>query len=175
MQDRLSQFIIILLLTVLTTSLRSSERQKTYCNPMNLDYAYGEIPDFYLDVKHRSTADPVIALFKGNYFLFSTNQYGYWYSSDLYNWKFIPRRFLKPYHKVYDELCAPAAMVVDDALLLLGSTHEKNFPILKSTNPITDSWTEAVDPFQIAAWDPAFFLDEDHHLYLYWGSSNAFP
>jgi xylan 1,4-beta-xylosidase len=175
MQDRVSQFIIILLLSVLTTSLRSSERQKTYCNPMNLDYAYGEIPDFYLDVKHRSTADPVIALFKGNYFLFSTNQYGYWYSSDLYDWKFIPRRFLKAHHKVYDELCAPTAIVVDDALLLLGSTHEKNFPIWKSTNPTTDFWTEAVDPFQIAAWDPAFFLDDDHRLYLYWGSSNEYP
>jgi xylan 1,4-beta-xylosidase len=175
MQDRVSQFIIILLLTVLTTSLRSSERQKTYCNPMNLDYAYGEIPDFYLDVKHRSTADPVIALFKGNYFLFSTNQYGYWYSSDLYHWKFIPRRFLKSYHKVYDELCAPAAIAIDDALFLLGSTHEKNFPIWKSMNPTIDSWTAAIEPFQIAAWDPAFFLDDDHRLYLYWGSSNEYP
>jgi xylan 1,4-beta-xylosidase len=174
MQDRISQFVISILLTLLATSVRSSDRQNTYCNPMNLDYAYGEIPDFY-DVKHRSTADPVIVLFKGNYFLFSTNQYGYWHSSDLFTWKFIPRRFLKPYHKVYDELCAPAAIAIDGALLLLGSTHEKNFPIWKSTNPTTDSWTEAVDPFQIAAWDPAFFLDDDRRLYLYWGSSNEFP
>ncbi|HEX9654920.1 MAG TPA: family 43 glycosylhydrolase, partial [bacterium] len=132
-------------------------------------------PNFTEWGKHRTTADPVIVLFKDNYFLFSTNQYGYWWSSDLSDWKFIPRKFLKPYHKVYDELCAPAAVAVGDTLLLIGSTHTKTFPLWMSTNPTIDSWTEAVDSFQVGAWDPAFFLDDDGRLYLYWGSSNTYP
>jgi hypothetical protein len=62
-----------------------------------------------------------------------------------------------------------------DTLFVFGSTHEKNFPIWMSTNPKANEWKEAVEPFQIGAWDPAFFLDDDGKLYLYWGSSNEFP
>ena len=37
--------------------------QKTYCNPLNLDYGYCPIPNFTISGKHRATADPVIVLF----------------------------------------------------------------------------------------------------------------
>ncbi|MBC6605409.1 family 43 glycosylhydrolase [Hymenobacter sp. BT188] len=153
----------------------ASPGQRTYCNPLNLDYGYTPIPDFAVSGKHRATADPVITLYKGDYYLFSTNQWGYWHSKDLYSWKFVSRSFLKPHHKVYDDLCAPAVFVMGDTLLVFGSTHEKNFPIWMSTNPKVNEWKEAVEPFQIGAWDPAFFLDDDGKLYLYWGSSNEFP
>src|SRR5215204_497747 len=149
--------------------------QSTYCNPLNLDYAYCPIPNFIKNGKHRTTADPLIVRFKDNYYLFSTNQWGYWWSSDMLRWNFVPRKFLRPEHKVFDELCAPAAWVMDDALYLIGSTHTREFPIWSSKTPATDSWTEAVEKFQGAAWDPAFFLDDDGRLYLYWGSSNTFP
>jgi hypothetical protein len=150
-------------------------QQKTFCNPMNLDYAYCPIPNFTEWGKHRATADPVIVNFKGDYYLFSTNQWGYWWSPDLYNWHFVHRSFLKPYHKVYDDLCAPAAIALGDTLLLLGSTQDKTFPIWMSTNPKKDEWKELVDSLQVGAWDPAFFLDDDNRLYLYWGSSNEYP
>src|SRR5688572_2132137 len=149
--------------------------QTTYCNPINIDYAYCPIEPFVQQGKHRTTADPVIVPFKGDYYLFSTNQWGYWWSEDLLNWTFVPRKFLKPQHKVWDELCAPAVWAMDDALYVIGSTHTKEFPIWKSTNPRTDAWTEAVEAFQGAAWDPAFFPDDDGKLYLYYGSSNTFP
>ncbi|MCI0448068.1 family 43 glycosylhydrolase, partial [bacterium] len=142
---------------------------------MNIDYGYNAIPNFTEQGKHRTTADPIIVLFKENYYLFSTNQYGYWWGPDLLNWNFVPRRFLKPYHKVYDELCAPAAVALGDTLLLIGSTHTKTFPLWMSTNPTIDSWTEAVDSFQVGAWDPAFFVDHDGKLFIYWGSSNTYP
>jgi xylan 1,4-beta-xylosidase len=90
-------------------------------------------------------------------------------------WNFVPRKFLKPQHKVYDELCAPAAWVMDDRLYVIGSTHTKEFPIWVSDNPRTDDWKEAVPAFEGAAWDPAFFVDDDNRLYCYYGSSNAFP
>jgi hypothetical protein len=148
---------------------------KTYCNPINIDYGYTPIPNFSEMGRHRATADPVITLFKGKYYLFSTNQWGYWWSDDMLDWRFMPRKFLKPWHKVYDELCAPATLTLGDTLLVIGSTYTKNFPLWMSTDPTRDTWTEAVDSFQVGAWDPAFFADDDGRVYIYFGSSNVYP
>ena len=152
-----------------------AQKQTTYCNPINLDYGYGAIPNFTEWGKHRATADPVITMYKGDYYLFSTNQYGYWWSKDMYHWNFNPRLFLKPYHHVYDELCAPAVVVMSDTMLVFGSTYSSNFPIWMSTNPKGNVWKEAVDSFKIGGWDPDFFLDDDGRLYMYNGSSNLYP
>jgi xylan 1,4-beta-xylosidase len=170
MRNPISCLCLLLLLHVSCMA-----QQKTYCNPINLDYGYCPIPNFAEQGKHRATADPVITVFKGNYYLFSTNQWGYWWSPDMLKWNFVPRKFLKPWHKVYDELCAPAILVLGDTLLVIGSTHEKNFPLWMSKNPQKDEWKEAVDSFEVGAWDPAFFADDDKRLYLYWGSSNFYP
>ena len=37
----------------------------------------------------------------------------------------LPRKFLKPYHHVYDELCAPAVCAMGDTLLVIGSTYTR--------------------------------------------------
>jgi beta-xylosidase len=153
----------------------SSAQQKTFCNPINIDYGYTPIPNFSEQGRHRATADPVITLFKGNYYLFSTNQWGYWFSSDMLNWKFVPRKFLKPYHHVYDELCAPAVLATKDTLFVLGSTYTLDFPLWMSTNPTVDDWKEAVDSFKVGAWDPCLFVDDDNRMYIYFGSSNTYP
>ncbi|AJW62138.1 F5/8 type C domain protein [Elizabethkingia miricola] len=154
----------------------ANAQQKTYANPVNVDYGYTPIPNFATQGKHRATADPVIVTFKGKYFIFSTNQWGYWWSNDMLNWKFVSRKFLLPQHKVYDELCAPAVFVMKDAMYVIGSTHNPDFPIWKSTDPTKDNWEIAVKEFKVGAWDPAFHYDEDtDKLYLYWGSSNAYP
>ena len=159
----------------LVTTRTAPAAQSTYCNPLNIDYGYCPIPNFVQSGKHRTTADPVIVPFRGDYYLFSTNQWGYWWSPDMVRWNFVPRKFLLPQHNVYDELCAPAAWVMDDALYVIGSTHTKEFPIWASTNPRKDDWRQAVSAFEGAAWDPAFFVDDDGRLYCYWGSSNTLP
>jgi len=156
-------------------SIQSAKAQKTFCNPMNLDYGFTPIPNFSEQGRHRATADPVISYFKGKYYLFSTNQWGYWWSDDLMKWNFISRKFLQPYHKVYDELCAPATLTLGDSLLVIGSTYAKDFTLWYSQNPTTDSWKEAVHAFTAGAWDPAFFEDDDKRVYLYHGSSNLYP
>ncbi|UOR07323.1 family 43 glycosylhydrolase [Hymenobacter aerilatus] len=162
-------------LMALPTAAQPTGPTATYCNPLNLDYGYTPIPNFATSGRHRATADPVITLYKGDYYLFSTNQWGYWHSPDLYHWTFVKRSFLKPYHTVYDDLCAPAVAVVGDTLLVLGSAAQKNFQLWMSTDPKHDTWKEAVDPFPVVAWDPDLFLDTDGKLYLYWGSSNLYP
>lgn len=156
-------------------SIALPNRQATYCNPINIDYGYCPIPNFVQNGKHRATADPIISVYKDKYFMFSTNQWGYWWSSDMKDWNFVPRKFLRPWNNVYDELCAPASVVLGDSLLVIGSTYEKNFSLWYSTNPTKDDWHVAVDSFKVGAWDPGFFLDDDNRLYIYHGSSNVYP
>lgn len=172
---RKRSLILLMVLCGLSLSSVSQARQLTYCNPINLDYGYTPIPNFSTQGKHRATADPVIVTFKGDYYLFSTNQWGYWWSSDLYNWNFVSRSFLRPEHKVYDDLCAPSVWVQGDSMFVFGSTYERNFPIWQSTNPKGNEWTEAVQNFDIGGWDPAHFVDDDARLFMYNGSSNVYP
>ncbi len=150
-------------------------QQKTYCNPVNIDYGYSPIPNFSEWGRHRATADPVIVNYKGDFYLFSTNQWGYWWSNDMLNWKFISRKFLRPWNAGYDELCAPAVGIIGDTMIVFGSTYTRNFSIWMSTNPKANEWKPLVDSFDIGGWDPAFFTDDDGRLYMYNGSSNHFP
>ena len=167
---------LILLIIAICSITFGYSQNKTYCNPINVDYGYCPIPNFVTQGKHRATADPVITFFKGEYYLFSTNQWGYWHSKDMSEWKFIPRKFLRPEHKVYDELCAPSVSFVNDTLLVVGSTHTKDFPIWMSTKPDGDNWKELVHNFEAGAWDPSIFWDkEKDEVYLYYGSSNLYP
>ena len=150
-------------------------QQKTYCNPINIDYGYTPFDVFSKQGKHRATADPVIVNFKDKLFLFSTNQEGYWHSDDMLHWEFVSRKFLRDKKYIHD-LNAPAVWAMKDTLYVYGSTWESDFPIWKSTNPTKDEWEIAVDTLKVGAWDPAFHYDEDKDkLYLYWGSSNEWP
>ncbi len=178
-------FAVLLLSFLLQTTRAQSQlgssgpaeepTRRTYCNPINIDYGYTPIPDFTEWGKHRATADPVIVLYKGDYYLFSTNQWGYWWSPDMVNWKFISKKFLRPWNRGYDELCAPAVGIIGDTMLVFGSTYTKNFTLWMSTNPKANEWKPLVDSFEIGGWDPAFFSDDDGRLYMYNGSSNRFP
>jgi len=167
---RYLSFLMLLLL-----SIESTAQQKTYCNPINIDYGYTPIPNFSTWGRHRATADPVIVNYKGDYYLFSTNQWGYWWSKDMSNWNFVSKRFLRPWHHVYDELCAPAVGIIGDTMVVMGSTYSTNFTIWMSTNPKANDWKPLVDSFSIGGWDPAFFTDDDGRFYMYNGSSNRWP
>lgn len=150
-------------------------QQLTYCNPINIDYGYTPIPNFATWGRHRATADPVVVNYKGDYYLFSTNQWGYWHSADMLNWTFVSRKFLRPWNDSYDELCAPAVGIIGDTMLVFGSTYTRHFTIWMSTNPKANEWKPLVDSFDIGGWDPSFFTDDDGKLYMYNGSSNKFP
>lgn len=156
-------------------AVKVSAQQQTYCNPINLDYGYTPIPNFSEWGRHRATADPVIVNYKGAFILFSTNQWGYWHSTNMTDWTFHSRRFLRPWNEVYDELCAPAVGIVGDTLLVFGSTYTGEFTIWMSTNPLANEWKPLVERFGIGGWDPDFFTDTDGRLYMYNGSSNRYP
>ena len=166
---------IFLIVLLFSGSLVGSAQQSTYCNPVNIDYGYTPIPNFSEWGRHRATADPVIVNYKGDYYLFSTNQWGYWHSPDMLNWTFHSRKFLRPWNQGYDELCAPAVGIVGDTMIVFGSTYTSKFTIWMSTDPKNNNWKPLVDSFEIGGWDPAFFTDDDGKVYMYNGSSNRYP
>jgi hypothetical protein len=168
--------ILMILIFITCIGRPGFAQQKTYCNPVNIDYGYTPIPNFSQWGKHRTTADPVIVNYKGDFYLFSTNQWGYWWSNDMSNWKFIARLFLRPWNTgTYDELCAPAVGIIGDTMIVFGSTYTSRFTIWMSTNPKANEWKPLVDSFEIGGWDPAFFTDDDGRFYMYNGSSNTYP
>lgn len=166
----------ILTLLFFTSFLTAfGQKQKTYCNPINLDYGYTPYESFTEWGKHRATADPVIVNYKGDFFLFSTNQSGYWHSPDMLNWKFEERKFLRPWNKTKDDLCAPGVGIIGDTMVVFGSTYTKNFTLWGSTDPKGNKWFPLIDSLEIGGWDPAFFTDDDGKFYMYNGSSNNYP
>jgi xylan 1,4-beta-xylosidase len=172
---------LTLLLLLATCSLPLFAQQKTYCNPTNIDYGYTPYESFSAWGRHRATADPVIVNYKGDFYLFSTNQWGYWHSPDLLNWTFHERRFLRPWNnKTKDDLCAPGVGIIGDTMVVFGSTYTSDFSLWGSTDPKGNEWFVLVDSFEIGGWDPAFFTDDDGptgagRFYMYNGSSNRYP
>lgn len=173
MMKNTAKLFILIVLSFL--GLPTEAQQQTYCNPINIDYGYTPIPNFSEWGKHRATADPVVVNYQGDYYLFSTNQWGYWWSRDMLKWNYVSKRFLRSWNAGYDELCAPAVGVIGDTMLVFGSTYTNNFTIWMSTNPKNNEWKPLVDSLVIGGWDPAFFTDSNGRFYMYNGSSNQFP
>jgi hypothetical protein len=146
----------------------------TYCNPLNLDYAYVANRPQFAHFPHRSTADPVFFTYQGKMYLFATNQYGYWWSRDLAKWTFVPHEFA--YNGVGDQVCAPGAWPTDKGVLFLACFGEgEKMPLYLGTDLLRGTWQEANPRYPKVTWDPSFFQDDDGKVYLYWGSSNVYP
>src|SRR5688572_4013710 len=90
--------------------------QKTYCNPIDIDYKYN-FEQQARGISFRSGADPVIVNHKGEYFLFVTISGGWWHSKDLVNWRFV-KPDVSPHEWPKEDMCAPAALSVGGQLYL---------------------------------------------------------
>lgn len=135
----------------------------TVCNPMNLSYRF--MPS---GVSRREAADPTIVLFKDTYYLFASKSGGYWFSEDLKDWEFVET------NEIPTEEYAPTAIVLNDEIYFLASNNIKN-TVYKSADPKSGKWQVAKDALEVPMTDPAFFLDDNNKLYLYWGCSNKNP
>jgi hypothetical protein len=136
-----------------------AENPTTFCNPMNLNYR------FMADaVDAREAADPVMVLYQDEYYLFASRSGGYWISSDLATWDLIVPTGLDV------ETYAPGVVAMRDSLFYIPSASGQ---IYKSGDPKNGVWTKG--PYVKGYGDPAFFLDDDGRLYMYYGLSNTAP
>ncbi len=145
--------------------------QNTYCNPMNISYTYGVENHNNIPESRRSSADPVIITYKGDYYLFATNQAGFYWSKDMSNWEFVYGSFQRHPHS--SDICCPSALVMNDTLFLIGP--DRHMPVWKTANPKEGRWTRHVDSILHPAGDPGVFQDDDKRLYSYYGTSGKYP
>ena len=150
-----------------------NKKASTYCNPINIGYNYTTENHNGIPESRRSSADPVIITYKGEYYLFATNQAGYFWSKDMSDWKFVYGSFQRK--PADDDQCAPAAWVVNDTLFYVGSTWKRDHPIWKTADPKSGQWLRHVDKAMLPTWDPAIFQDDDKKVYMYYGSSGKLP
>ena len=152
--SRGSIFGVVLLIVLGALPLSGQAGQKTMCNPMDLNYDYRNYgADMPVCIEG---ADPVVVLFKDEYYLFSSMTMGYWISPDLAEWEYIPcsKEQLPDIHGY-----APAVMVMDDAIYFHQGYHKYN--MWRSKNPRDpDSW-ENVSTNSYAHHDPSIYHDAD--------------
>ncbi len=139
-----------------------NDYQTTICNPLNLGYR------FCLDTpSRREAADPAMLTFKGEYYLFASKSGGYWHSSDLIHWNLITNGDLPL------EDYAPTAIAIDDTLYFMASSDIQ--AIYKTADPKSGVWIRFDVTFPDGLWDPCLFVNDDGHMYLYYGCSNENP
>ena len=159
-------FALLGILTPLSSVFGQSLLQSTYCNPLNLDYAYATRFD---SLSYRSGADPTVVEFRGDYYLFVTRSMGYWYSPDLHNWTFV-----RPEKWYFEGSNAPTAHNYKDSVLYATGNPSGSMAILYTDNPKRGDW-KAVPSVLNNLQDPDLFIDDDGQAYMFWGSSNRFP
>lgn len=140
--------------------------KQTYCNPLDLGYRYSHMNEGK-PLAHREGADPTLVFFHDMYYAFVSMSAGFWYSEDLLNWQF----HADPDLLIYDY--APDVRQVGDHLYFCASRREKNCPILRTKDPLSEPFEEVSAPFPF--WDPDMFRDDDGRVYLYWGCTNTEP
>lgn len=152
--------LITLLIIFFFTTYQAFPQQlngETYCNPLNISYR------FTLDKpSKRIAADPVIVLYKDDYYLFATQSGGYWHSKDLLDWTFITTPDL-PFEKD-----AMGVAVINGSMYYSPMASSN---LYKAIDPLAGKWVLETDKF-INVGDPDLFQDTDGKVYLYYGCSN---
>ena len=127
-------------------------------NPMNLNYRFQ-------DGSYREAADPVCEYFKGKYYLFASKSGGYWSSTDLAEWTYIPCTSIADLNNY-----APTILVLDDMLYFAASGSR----IYRTDYPDEDKWVQINTKINLGT-NLAFFQDDDGKVYIYWGCSDKDP
>ena len=156
----ITPIILFCLLLNIFIYAQPAQSPKTFCNPLNLNYMFMDET-----VDAREAADPVIVLFKDDYYLFASHSGGYWTSPDLRNWTLIIPTGLNITNY------APAVVAMRDSLFLI--TSEGVQQVYKTGDPKSGKWISK--PISKGYQDPALFLDDDGRLYMYHGLSQDNP
>lgn len=154
--------LAVFFLSLMLLHGQASDNPKTFCNPLNLSYRFMNDA-----VDAREAADPVIVLFKNNYYLFASHSGGYWTSPDLRTWTLIIPTGLNSILEEY----APAIVEMRDSLFYVAANSTQ---IYKTADPMTGLWEKVNYNVKVYA-DPDLFLDDDGKLYMYYGCSNILP
>jgi xylan 1,4-beta-xylosidase len=160
----MKKIVVISVLVLLLSASYTPVQEKTFCNPMNLNYRFQNSNRS----SYREAADPLIIMYKGKYILYASHSGGYWYSDDMLDWKYLPITSLPI------EDYAPDVITIDDTTYYIASSGVKK-NIYFTVNPFEDNWKPMKETLPFPVWDPNFLRDDDGKVFLYWGCSDRDP
>jgi len=135
-------------------SVQISDKPLTFCNPLNLSVG---------SERARRAGEPVIVLYKNDYYLFITGGRGYWYSGNMRDWTYV---------NVPSFLGGCPSVLTDGVTLYACSMNARD--VFTSTDPKNGKWTK-VGTLDRDYGDADMFRDDDGRFYMYWGWSQILP
>ncbi len=133
----------------------AKSKTSTFCNP--LDIVVGN------ERSYRG-GEPVVLIYKDDYYLFVSHRKGYWYSSDFRNWTYV------------DAPNYPGgvvSVVVKDGIMYGCSMNNRN--VYKCDDPKSGKWEKCAELESDRYGDANLFVDDDGRVYLYYGWSQIMP
>lgn len=146
---------------------KTEYKQTTYCNPLNLDYGWGKFSEKRKE--SRTSADPVIVLFKDKYYLFTTQDIGgYRVSDDLMTWKNIYfDKSIDPSPLDVDHYVAPAVAADGNYMYFINfnrKREQQTTNVFRTSDPESGIWEKCGEVRRMA--DPSLFIDNGrYHIY----------
>lgn len=138
-----------------TFSVRITDKPMTFCNPLNLSVG---------SERARRAGEPVVVLYKDDYYLFITGGGGYWYSGNMRDWTYISV-------PSFPRGC-PSVATNGETLYACSMNAREVFA---STDPKKGVWTKVGTLDSDRYGDADMFIDDDGRFYMYWGWSQVLP
>jgi xylan 1,4-beta-xylosidase len=138
-----------------TFSIRITDKPMTFCNPLNLSVG---------SERARRAGEPVVVLYKDDYYLFITGGRGYWYSGNMRDWTYVD---------VPDFPRSCPSVATNGETLYACSMNSRE--VVASTDPKKGEWTKVGTLDSDRYGDADMFIDDDGRFYMYWGWSQILP
>ena len=136
-------------------TVRITDKPMTFCNPINVNVGTG---------RARREGEPVVVLYKDDYYLFVTGGGGYWYSPNMRDWTHV---------NATDFPGGVPSVATDGKTLYACSMNATG--VFASTDPKQGVWTKVGTLESDRYGDADMFIDDDGRFYMYWGWSQLMP
>jgi xylan 1,4-beta-xylosidase len=132
-------------------AVQVKDKPMTYCNPLTLPGVL-------------RAGEPIVLIYKEDYYLFITGYRGYWVSPNMRDWSYI------------DAPNFPGGVpgvATDGKILYACGMNSKS--LFSSTDPKGGVWTKAATLDSDRYGDADIFIDDDGRIYMYYGWSQLLP
>jgi xylan 1,4-beta-xylosidase len=131
-----------------------TDKPLTFCNPIGISVG---------SERNRRAGEPVVLLYKNDYYLFITGGRGYWYSPNMRDWTYVDV-------PTYPRSCP--SVLTDGETMYACSMNARD--VFSSTDPKKGIWTK-IGTLDRDYGDADMFRDDDGRFYMYWGWSQVLP
>ncbi len=138
-----------------TPAAAITDKPMTFCNPINLTVG---------SERARRGGEPVVVMYKDDYFMFITGGRGYWHSANFRDWTYVSAAD-------FPGGC-PSVAIHGDTMYASGDKGLHD--VFASTDPKSGVWKK-VGEYQRDYGDADMFIDDDGRFYMYWGWSQVLP